>query len=118
MKFTAGPLFGFGLIILLTASASYAASTHPDISVNALVLARANSEGDDRASEAANGIHLQEAELRFASNVDADFRAEARSAFHREPASPFEFHPEEVFVETLSLSSVTLRAGKYKAFLD
>lgn len=87
---------------------------NPAIGLNALTLFKnsARSTNDD-------GFSLQEIELQFSSEVDAYFRAEATVAFHEEEsttnshAHEFKAEPEEVFVETISIPGLTIRAGKF-----
>ncbi len=87
--------------------------SNPKISVNALMLGRAGTKGNDVNSENPNGFHLKEAELRFTSDIDAYFRGDVILAVEKEPGQDFKVEPEEVFVETLSLSAVTIKAGKF-----
>jgi hypothetical protein len=60
---------------------------------------------------------LQEAEIQFTADVDPYFKAVALfSVSQEDKVSPRKFgiDPEEVYLETLSLPSVTIRAGKFK----
>lgn len=116
-------LFGF-LLFLPTGSAQVGATskvdpsrTNPALSVNGLFLGRINNKGKDITSEAPSGFHIQEVEMRFSSNIDAYFRGEVTLALEKEPGEEFALEPEEVYVETLSLPSITLRAGKFYALL-
>ena len=91
--------------------------SNPEISVNGLFLGRVGSDGSSRSQESANGFHIQEIETRLTANVDPYFRADFTLAFEKEPGQDFVFTPEEAFIESLSLPSVTLRLGKFRAFL-
>lgn len=91
--------------------------TNPATSVNGLFVGRAGTDGGSVTSEAPNGFAVQEVETRFSANVDPYFRGDFTLALHREPGEiRYAIEPEEAFVETLSLPSVTLRAGKFLAF--
>lgn len=94
---------------------------NPSMSLNALTLFK-NSSRDSES----DGFSLQEVELQFSADVDAYFRAQATIGIHQEMGEHdheegeeeeheggFHVEPEEVFVETISLPSVTLKAGKF-----
>ena len=82
--------------------------TNPDITATTLLLGRIGTDADLQIDENANGFHLQEAEFQFTSNVDPYFVGVALISIERDPASDFEFSPEEVYVETLSLPMVSV----------
>ena len=92
---------------------------NPDISVNFLGLAQhGTAYSDSRTAKPRNGLSLQEAELQVTSDVDAYFRANALFSIAQESGSAsYGISPEEVYLETLSLPVVTLRAGKFKMAL-
>lgn len=112
------------LIIFFFSSTIYAQSLsprsrgntfNPAIGLNALTLFQNTSRGAND-----DGFELQEVELQFTSDVDAYFRAEARLALHPEESDDghgheFAFEPEEVFIETIAIPYVTIRAGKFYA---
>ena len=89
---------------------------NPAISVNVLMLGRGGNKGNDAASESPNGFQFQEVETRFTSNIDAYFRGNVILAVEKE-GDEFHVEPEEVFIDTLSLPSLTLKAGKFYASL-
>ncbi len=96
---------------------------NPSIGLNALFLYQ-NSNTDSEN----DGVKLQEAELQFSSDVDSYFRAEATIGIHEEEEEHaegetseehehhYKVHPEEVFVETISIPNLTIKAGKF--FID
>lgn len=94
-------------------------SFNPDLSVDFLGLFRRDSLGPtSRLASDRNGLLFQEAEVQFASNVDPYLRAVALlSVSQANGSADFGVDPEEVFLETLTLPNVTLRAGKFKAAL-
>lgn len=87
---------------------------NPDIGLNALTLFK-NSAKDSEE----DGFSLQEVELQFSSDVDAYFRAEATLAIHEEHDTgsthdhEYKIDPEEVFVETISIPGLTIKAGRF-----
>jgi hypothetical protein len=94
---------------------------NPDMSVNFLTLYQSSNRGGNSAdlSGDTNGFSLQEAELQFFSDVDPYFRANVLlSVSQSSPTSEYGIDPEEVFVETTSLSNITFKIGKFKAALD
>lgn len=108
------------LICFLTSLSQAAPATrgamNPDISANFLGLYQ-NSTGlsDDRTVVPHNGFTLQEAELQFTADVDPYLRAVALLAFKQENGSvEYGVDPEEVYLETISVPGVTLKAGKFK----
>ncbi|MGE0614324.1 MAG: hypothetical protein AB7P04_01675 [Bacteriovoracia bacterium] len=94
-------------------------SFNPDISANFLgLLQRSTAISDDRTQVPHNGLSLQEAELQLAADVDPYLRASVLLSLHQEGGgTEFGIDPEEVFLETLSLPSLSLRAGKFKLAL-
>ncbi|MBI2606237.1 MAG: hypothetical protein HYW49_09180 [Deltaproteobacteria bacterium] len=89
---------------------------NPDIGANFLGLVqRGTGLSDSRINVPHNGFSLQEAEFQFTADVDVYLRAVALfSAEQQNGATNYGIAPEEVFVETISLPRVTLRAGKFK----
>ncbi len=94
-------------------------SMNPDISANFLGLwQQGTGISNTRTTTSHNGFSLQEAELQLTSDVDPYFRASVLFAISQTAGSTeFGIEPEEVFVETLSLPSFTVRAGKFKMAL-
>lgn len=92
-----------------------AKALNPDISVNFLgLLQRGTGLSNDRTNPNHNGISLQELELHFTTDVDPYFRAVALIAAEQEDGTTeFGIEPEEVFLETISLPRVTVKAGKF-----
>lgn len=106
----------FSIFIVFFASTSFAANkTNPDIGLNTLFTYTSSTEGNSGGGETTNGFAFQEAELSISSNIDTNFRGSAIFAFENE-GGEFHFVPEEVFVETLSIDSVTFRLGKFYPF--
>lgn len=101
------------------AGRSRGSSFNPDIGVNFLGLAQHGSAlSSDRTQTPRNGFTMQEAELQFSSNVDAYLRAVALFSIKQESGqSGFGIDPEEVFVETIFIPKLNLRAGKMKMAL-
>lgn len=117
---------------------------NPDLSVNFLTLYKSQKREGAKKTEPEGGFMLQEAEIRFAADVDAYFRAVANFAVHSahahsehedehaleegheeeeliEQGEPeekgYEIEPEEVYVETTALPYVTLKLGRFHADL-
>lgn len=89
---------------------------NPDIGLNTLFRYRNSSQGNDPTSGYRNGFALEEAELQFSSDVDPYFRAVGLFAI-REDAG-WKIKPEEVYGETLGLSLLTIKFGKFKALVN
>lgn len=106
---------------------SQAASTNPDLSVNALMLYQNSSRGNSSATSAdpkatENGLSLQETELQFVSDVDPFWRLNVLLSIHQEKSADgtsvkreWKIEPEEAYAETLSVPTTTLHLGKLKA---
>ncbi len=92
---------------------------NPDISVNFLGLAQhGTAYSGNLKDKPRNGLSLQEAELQFTADVDPYLRANALFSVGQESGSAsYSVSPEEVFLETISLPYVTIRAGKFKMAL-
>jgi hypothetical protein len=92
---------------------------NPDISANFLGLAEWGSGlSDDFSQMPRNGLSLQEAEIQFNADVDPYFRAAVLLSVAQEEGSRgFGIDPEEVYLETISLPYVTVKAGKFKLAL-
>lgn len=93
---------------------------NPEIGLNSTFLmkdSQVDSEGD--------GFSLQGVELQFNADVDAYFRAQAVIGIHpagheeheegeeEEHAEGYEVHPEEAFIETIAIPSITLKGGVF-----
>ena len=88
---------------------------NPDIGVNFLGGYRNSTHHHESVSGGlSNGLHFEEAELQFSADVDPYLKANALFALAPEDGE-YVFEPEEVYLETLSLPSITLRAGKFKS---
>ena len=110
------------IVMLISFFIFVANPMNPDLSANGLFLFRKGSKSSTMFADKPNGFSVQEIETRLSSTVDPYFRGEFTLSFESEidPATgdqEFHFHPEEAYAETISLPSVTLRAGKFKAFL-
>ena len=66
---------------------------------------------------AVEGLSIQELEIRLTSNIDAYFRGDIVLTLEQHDGE-FSMTPEEAFVETLFIPSVTIRAGKFLALLN
>ncbi len=92
--------------------------TNPDISVGLLMMARKGPVDELQDSEKASGFFLQEAEIMATSNIDPYWRGTLVLAFHRESGEEeYGVEPEEAFVDSLSIPSLTVRAGRFKPYL-
>ncbi len=101
----------------------------PNISANTLFLYQNSNfhKGDkDLANpdQNPNGFNLQEVELQFYSDVDPYTKLNILLAVHPEFESTgtkieekWVLEPEELYVESISLPFVTLKLGKFKAFV-
>lgn len=94
-------------------------SFNPSMGLNAMMLA-----ADSTVDTEEDGFSLQGVELQFNSDVDAYFRAQVVIGIHKEEHdeeeeeeeeghAEFAIHPEEVFVETISIPGITIKAGKF-----
>jgi hypothetical protein len=90
-------------------------SFNPDISLNFLGGYRRSTRGNFPGAAQPNGFDFQEAELQLAADVDPYLRAVGIIAVAPDGAGGFEADPEEVYLETLSLPVVTLKAGRFRA---
>jgi hypothetical protein len=103
--------------------ASKGKAFNPDISANFLALIQGGNQISKVRNDANHaGFSLQEAEVQFSADVDTYFRAVTLLAVGQETnavgsAVEYGIDPEEVFLETLSLPYVTLKAGKFKLAL-
>jgi hypothetical protein len=101
----------------------------PNMSANTLFLYQNSNfhKGNvDPASpdQQPNGLNVQEAELQFYSDVDPYTKLNLILSVHPEYEASgatvqekWTIEPEEAFVESIALPDVTLRLGKFKAFL-
>jgi len=90
---------------------------NPDLSVNFLGLAQSGTSysNDRTVANSHNGLQLQEAELQILSDVDPYFRANALlSISQQDGKTDYGIDPEEVFLESISLPYITVKAGKFK----
>lgn len=89
---------------------------NPDVGANFLGLfQRGTALSDDRSQVPHNGFSMQEAELQLNSDVDPYSRAAVLLSIHQESGSEeFVIDPEEIYLESISLPFVTIRAGKMK----
>src|SRR3989338_178378 len=99
-----------------TATVSKGKAFNPDIGANFLGLwQRGTGISDNRTAVPHNGFSLQEAELQFSADVDTYLKAVALFSVKQESGEAgFGIDPEEVYVESISLPGVTVRAGKFK----
>ncbi len=101
------------LIFVMNATAnSQNPKSNIDIGVNALMLGRFGNLGNDSNATNPNGFSLQETSINLSANVDAYFKLNAVVAIEQE-SKQWVANPEEVFVESLDLPHVILKAGKY-----
>jgi hypothetical protein len=123
MRFSISILLGTlltGTCAALSAFGADGKPFNPDLSVNFLGLAQSGTSysSDRNQSSRHNGLQLQEAELQFLSDVDPYFRANALlSISQQDGKTDYGIGPEEVFLESISLPYVTIRAGKFKMAL-
>ena len=98
------------------AEANKLKALNPDISANFLGLIQGGSNLSELRTEAPrSGFSLQEAEVQMTADVDPYFRAVSLfSVSQQDKSTDYRIDPEEVYVETISLPRVTLRAGKFK----
>lgn len=119
MSLFKGLIMRFLFFILVGSNALAADRLNPDFSIVTLGIFRNSNFGNTTDPNLPkNGFHLQEAEIRATSNIDAYFRGDAIFALEKTSTGTYEFNPEEVFIETLNLPGVTLRAGLFQAALD
>lgn len=102
---------------------------NPNMSANSLFLYRnSNFHKEDtnvaNPDQKRNGFNLQEAELQFYSDVDPYSRMSLLLSIHSSlevntgvVEEKWAIEPEEGFVESNAISDVTLKIGKFKAFL-
>ncbi len=92
---------------------------NPDISANFLGLFLSGTDiSNDRSNVPHNGFSLQEAEIQFTADVDPYTKASVLMAVGQETGDVgYVIDPEEIFIETISLPYVTLKAGKFKLAL-
>lgn len=92
---------------------------NPDIAANALMLYRNSNRGNSHLSSTPNGMSLQEAEVRFMSDVDPysrlDIVLSVTPTYDSTTNSvTYSLDPEEAYVQSLSLPFL-LKVGKFKA---
>ncbi|MCX6128659.1 MAG: hypothetical protein NTX25_06290, partial [Proteobacteria bacterium] len=118
----------------LRAQSSTVQSSNPDISVSVLSLFKHSKRQGAQQAEADGGMSMQEAELQFTANVDPYLRAAVLLSIHpseeatatkspddaaaAEPSEKsFAIEPEEVYLETIALPFINLKAGRFHAAL-
>ncbi len=89
---------------------------NPDISANFLgLLSRGTNRSSARTAVPRNGFTLQATEFMFSADVDPYFRAITLLSVRQEGGTSGNIiEPEEAYLETLSLSRIGIRAGKFK----
>lgn len=113
------------IILLLTSFSAQAKDGkvfNPDLSVNFLgLMQQGTGLSNNRSNPDHNGVRLQEAEIQFSSDVDVYFKAVALFSIGQSDTTAandgsveYGIDPEEIYLETISLPGVTVRAGKMK----
>lgn len=120
----------FALLGIFIAHSTFAADASlktPNISANTLFLYQNSNFHKDNMDPAnpdqnRNGFDIQEAELQIYSDVDPYSRLNMLLSIHPEfegngtaVEEKWVLEPEELFVESISLPSVLLKLGKFKA---
>lgn len=97
------------------AQSSITKSMNPKIGLNTIFEYKNNSKDSDE-----DGFSLKEAELQFSSDIDVYLKGQATIAIHKEhhdgeeeAHASYAVEPEEIYVETLQVPSVTFKAGKF-----
>ncbi|EQC46909.1 hypothetical protein [Bacteriovorax sp. Seq25_V] len=102
------------------AQSSLTKNMNPKIGLNTIFEYVNNSKDSDE-----DGFSFKEAELQFSSDIDVYLKGQATIAIHKEHHeegeaeseehghASYAVEPEEVFVETLQIPSVTFKAGKF-----
>jgi len=114
------------IILLLTSTSTFSQTAmfsnrgsqfNPAIGLNAMMLMK-----DSQVDADEDGYALQGVELQFNSDVDAYFRAQIVIGIHQkeheegsseEHEHGYEVHPEEAYIESISIPGITLKAGKF-----
>ncbi len=119
----------FCISISASAFAADASLKTPNISANTLFLyqnSNFHKENMDPANpdQNRNGFNVREAELQIYSDVDPYSRLSMLLSIHPELEGvgtkineKWVLEPEELFVESISLPDVSLKLGKFKAFM-
>jgi len=114
----------FFLFIVLFSHEAFASSTagqsafNPDISVNGLFLDRNGNRGNDANSANPNGFAFQEAEMQFTSDIDSYMRGNALLSVGQTTSQQFDITPEEIYLESLTIPQVTIKAGRFKTAIN
>lgn len=96
---------------------------NPHLDFNGLMLYRNSNRGNYIDSTERNGFFLQEGELGIFADVDAYTKMKVNLSIHQEAPSSgnregdWKVEPEEIFIDTTQIPSLTLRAGKFKGAL-
>lgn len=100
-------------------TAKKAKPMNPALSANMLGLFQRGTDlSSNRSDQPRNGLRIQEMELQLSSDIDPYIRGSALLSVHQEhDGTEYEVEPEELYIETISLPSVTLRAGKMRLAL-
>lgn len=119
----------FYILLCFAGSKSLASLSAPNMSANALFLYKNSNlhKGDTDVTnidQDRNGFNLREAELQFYSDVDPYSRLSLLLSVHSEyqadgadVTEKWVLEPEEAFIESSALSAVTIKLGKFKAFV-
>lgn len=101
----------------------------PDINANTLFLYRNSNYHKENTNtttpdQERNGLSLQEAELQFYSDVDPYTRLNLLLSIHSSYKASggsveekWQIEPEEAFVESNAVQDLTLKIGKFKAYM-
>lgn len=96
---------------------AWAGSMNPDLSLNALAAWNAGNRGNDPLAARKNGLSIQEIELQLGSDIDPYLHGTVNLSISQDPAGAWGIDPEEAYVESLGLPSLTLKGGKFLAAL-
>ncbi len=80
---------------------------NPDIGANFII------EAEKGSAHASDGFRFREAEFSLKSDVDPYFTANMIFSVSQDSSGQYGITPEEVYVDTTTLPSVTIRAGKF-----
>ena len=139
MKYLFFGVLLFSVSLFTLCSAMAVPKTNPDIGVNILLLGKKSFSGEKHTEEHGenheeevhededhgaenhahnieDGFSVQEVEIYFKSNIDPYWSGNVFLGVSQH-GSDFQLDLEEVFVESLFIPNVTIRAGKFYAFL-
>ncbi len=80
---------------------------NPDIGANFMI------EAEKGSAHSSDGLRFREAEFSLKSDVDPYFTANMTFSVSQDSSGQYGITPEEVYVDTTALPSVTIRAGKF-----